>query len=233
MAVEPDTAFWLRCPYDVAALPASVAEAAEHSHPVLVGPEEYRGSTVYEGLQHVQALFERLAAGPSGADHGRDLLRRRRPALLRRLVDRAAAGHHALGAAARPSFELAVHEIATNSVRHGGGSGRFRVWTEPDAVRCEVADAGHIADPLVGRVAPDLTAEGGRGRLVGEHAGGSGADPVDPRRHHRADHRLAVVGSGQHRRSGGQLLRRSALARRNCMTPSSSLPKRSVTRSIV
>jgi anti-sigma regulatory factor (Ser/Thr protein kinase) len=162
MAVDPDIAFWLRCPYDVAALPASVAEAAQHSHPVLVGPEEYRGSTVYEGLHHVQALFrsplpEPEVRGASSLSFGADDL----PA-LRRMVERTAAGTN-LSVERLVELDLAVHEIAANSVRHGGGSGCFRVWAEADAVSCEVADAGFISDPLVGRVAPDLTAEGGRG----------------------------------------------------------------------
>ena len=162
MAVEPDTAFWLRCPYDVGALPASVTEAAQHSHPVIVGPEEeYRGSTVYEGLHHVQTLFstplpEPVGAGPSSSFGADDL-----PA-LRRMVESMAAGT-TLSPERVAEFGLAVHEIATNSVRHGGGSGRFRAWIASDAVSCDVVDSGHIDNPLVGRIAPDLTAEGGRG----------------------------------------------------------------------
>ena len=78
------------------------------------------------------------------------------------MVERTAGGTQ-LSAERLSELDLAVHEIASNSVRHGGGSGRFRVWTEADAVSCEIADAGRISDPLVGRVAPGLTAEGGRG----------------------------------------------------------------------
>jgi anti-sigma regulatory factor (Ser/Thr protein kinase) len=37
---------------------------------------------------------------------------------------------------------LAVHELAANAVRHGPGQGRLRLWAAPDAVRCEVTDAG-------------------------------------------------------------------------------------------
>jgi anti-sigma regulatory factor (Ser/Thr protein kinase) len=37
---------------------------------------------------------------------------------------------------------LAVHELAANAVRHGAGQGRLRLWAAPDAVRCEVTDAG-------------------------------------------------------------------------------------------
>jgi anti-anti-sigma factor len=38
---------------------------------------------------------------------------------------------------------LVVHELAANAIRHGAGHVRLRLWTTPDAVHCEVADAGH------------------------------------------------------------------------------------------
>jgi anti-sigma regulatory factor (Ser/Thr protein kinase) len=37
---------------------------------------------------------------------------------------------------------LAVHELAANAVRHGGGQGRMRLWVTVDGIRCEVTDAG-------------------------------------------------------------------------------------------
>ena len=59
---------------------------------------------------------------------------------------------------------LAAHEIATNSVRHGGGRGILRVWREAETVICDVRDSGRIAaQPLVGRVRPQLGATGGWG----------------------------------------------------------------------
>ena len=39
-------------------------------------------------------------------------------------------------------FVLAVHELVTNAVRHGGGSGRLELWRYDDALRCEVVDHG-------------------------------------------------------------------------------------------
>ncbi|GAA2149300.1 ATP-binding protein [Glycomyces algeriensis] len=48
-------------------------------------------------------------------------------------------------------LEIAVTELVTNSVLHGGGSGLLRIWTEHDQLVCEVSDAGHISDPLLGR----------------------------------------------------------------------------------
>ena len=58
---------------------------------------------------------------------------------------------------------LAVHEVATNSVRHGGGTGELTIWRDGDTVLCEVQDAGCITDPLADRTAPNFESESGRG----------------------------------------------------------------------
>lgn len=39
-------------------------------------------------------------------------------------------------------FVVAVNELLTNAVRHGGGRGRVQLWREADAVVCEVRDSG-------------------------------------------------------------------------------------------
>jgi anti-sigma regulatory factor (Ser/Thr protein kinase) len=58
---------------------------------------------------------------------------------------------------------LAVHELAANSVRHGGGRGTFRLWRDGDALVCEVSDRGWITDPMAGRRRPNTDQPGGRG----------------------------------------------------------------------
>jgi anti-sigma regulatory factor (Ser/Thr protein kinase) len=37
---------------------------------------------------------------------------------------------------------LAVHELAANAVRHGGGAGRVRMHVVAGELRCQVSDAG-------------------------------------------------------------------------------------------
>jgi serine/threonine-protein kinase RsbW len=39
-------------------------------------------------------------------------------------------------------FVVAVNELLTNAVRHGGGTGHVALWREPGAVVCEVTDRG-------------------------------------------------------------------------------------------
>jgi anti-sigma regulatory factor (Ser/Thr protein kinase) len=57
----------------------------------------------------------------------------------------------------------ATSELAANSVMHGGGSGTLRLWFENGALLAEVEDRGRIEEPLVGRLRPDISQEGGRG----------------------------------------------------------------------
>ncbi|OJU83611.1 MAG: hypothetical protein BGO11_20360 [Solirubrobacterales bacterium 70-9] len=60
----------------------------------------------------------------------------------------------------------AASELAANSILHGGGRGLATVWDDGRSVFVEVADAGTIVDPLVGRRRPDPRAESGRGLYI-------------------------------------------------------------------
>jgi serine/threonine-protein kinase RsbW len=50
----------------------------------------------------------------------------------------------AAGLAGQPldDFVLAVNELLTNVVRHGGGNGRLQLWRDGQALVCEVSDRG-------------------------------------------------------------------------------------------
>ncbi|HTD57934.1 MAG TPA: ATP-binding protein [Solirubrobacteraceae bacterium] len=61
---------------------------------------------------------------------------------------------------------LAVNELATNSVRHGGGSGTLRMWAEPDVLVCEVLDGGHITAAHLEQAPPPPEQHSGRGLWV-------------------------------------------------------------------
>jgi anti-sigma regulatory factor (Ser/Thr protein kinase) len=70
------------------------------------------------------------------------------------------------GAPARhiEQFVLAVDEIATNAIEHGGGSAVLQIWTDPQTMLCEVSDTGTgLRDPLTGHLPPDRFATRGRG----------------------------------------------------------------------
>lgn len=83
-------------------------------------------------------------------------------------------------------FVLAVHELATNAVRHGGGEGHLHLRRQGDELRCDVVDHGPGTDaPSVQRAGG--TEAGGRGLWLADQL----ADSLVLRR--RADGLTATV----------------------------------------
>jgi hypothetical protein len=76
IAIDPDTPFWLICPYDAVTLSPAVVEEAHRSHPVIVDAASYHGSAHYSGRAQVVefsylvvlaaelCVADRLASGP-------------------------------------------------------------------------------------------------------------------------------------------------------------------------
>jgi anti-sigma regulatory factor (Ser/Thr protein kinase) len=85
---------------------------------------------------------------------------------------RAAVAAHAahLGASELVVDDLVViaNELASNAIRHGGGTGRLRLWRTGRSISCEVTDTGDgLADPdTAGHERPQVAAYGGRGLWV-------------------------------------------------------------------
>ena len=50
-----------------------------------------------------------------------------------------------------------AHEIATNSVLHGDGASRVRLWAEHRNIICEFTDGGHMRQPQLGASSPERT----------------------------------------------------------------------------
>jgi anti-sigma regulatory factor (Ser/Thr protein kinase) len=67
-------------------------------------------------------------------------------------------------------FVLAVNEIMTNAVRHGGGHGRVRLARTATGLRCEIRDGG-VGEParFNGHALPPTEATGGRGLWLARH----------------------------------------------------------------
>ena len=63
---------------------------------------------------------------------------------------------------------LIAHELASNAVRHGGGTGRLRLWSATGALYCEVSDGGSgLENPaLAGQTQPAPSQSGGRGLWI-------------------------------------------------------------------
>jgi anti-sigma regulatory factor (Ser/Thr protein kinase) len=154
-AFDSGPAWTLVCPYDTAALPPEVVEHARCTHPVVDGERSdcYRdrwadplAGELPQPAAHVEQLDFTLG----------DL------SAARTMVNTwaRAAGLAGMRAA---DLVLAFNELATNSIRHGGGRGRVRAWREDGRFVCEVRDGGRIADPLIGRGLPDDEVAGSRG----------------------------------------------------------------------
>ena len=161
LAFADTPAFRLLCPYDVSALDPGVVEEAARTHPYVSDVNSFRESLCYRGIEAISAPFaDPLSEAPSSAAElafdGDSL------AAVRKFVaERAVEG--GLSRARAKTLVLAVNEIATNSVRHGGGSGTLRVWEGGDFLVCQVDDRGRIEEPMVGRRQPVADEPGGRG----------------------------------------------------------------------
>lgn len=164
LAFADTAAFELLCPYDDAALDADVISGAHRNH-THIGRAGHRPASASYAPNVVSPASDPLPPAPpeaivhSLAFDGRNL------GPLRRRVE-AAAAHAGLDPARTDDLVVAVSEAASNSVRHGGGSGRVTVWRDHDRLCCEVHDQGHIDEPLIGRVKPDVTSVSGRGMWI-------------------------------------------------------------------
>ncbi len=155
---EPD--LWLRCPYDTGALAPDAFEHVGCSHPVVVD-EACRPVGEYEGhLDPHTVLGAPLAPPPPTAEEEAFALTSLRA--LRESV-RARAVASGLGHQRARDLVLAVLEVSSNSIMHGGGRGTVLSWETATSIVFEVHDGGHIDDPLVGRCLPPADQVDGRG----------------------------------------------------------------------
>jgi anti-sigma regulatory factor (Ser/Thr protein kinase) len=86
-------------------------------------------------------------------------------AVLRRSVSKHAA-EVGLVDTRRQDFVLAVDEVITNAVRHGGGNGRLEVWVAEGRLWFRVSDAGPGFSAALPAHAPEPTLPGGRGLWI-------------------------------------------------------------------
>lgn len=148
----------LLCLYDAANLDLETLAAARRAHPA---PRP--GAAARRPPQPAAVFAGGLAPGPPEAaalafDAGE----------LGAVRGAVAAMAAAVGLAPERAelLVLAANEVATNSVRHGGGSGELRLWLDDGAAICEVRDRGRFTDPLVGRRRPRPDQDGSRGLWI-------------------------------------------------------------------
>ncbi|GGZ81981.1 sensor histidine kinase [Streptomyces subrutilus] len=158
LAFADSAAWWLLCPYDTAGDDTAALQAVERCHPLVRRDGAPLPNDDF--LRDAPYPFEDLA-DPCGPQEELEFTRGELAA-VRAKITTCAAEQDLTGHRLRELL-LAATEVATNSIRHGGGRGTLRTWTQDGAFVCEFRDAGHIANPLAGRVRPTHQQPGGRG----------------------------------------------------------------------
>jgi anti-sigma regulatory factor (Ser/Thr protein kinase) len=160
LAFAGSPAWTLLCPYDTAALSPAVIEETLRNHPYVRNGDS-KPNPRFRGIDDCASPIDQPLPDPPphAATFHVDLGTLAR---LRELVA-SVASKHGFGGREVDDFVLTVHELATNSIRHGGGRGLVRLWGDDGEIVADVRDRGRILDPLAGRVEPRLDVASGRG----------------------------------------------------------------------
>ncbi|MBO0868202.1 MAG: sensor histidine kinase [Micromonosporaceae bacterium] len=153
------------CPYDAGRLNPAWVRDTRRTHPVIWDATGHFASHQYDDpLAVAEQLNPPLAEPPPRA-----------ATIWIDLQTLSQARHFVADRATRAGLSpgrvidavVAVNELTVNSVRHGGGAGTLSIWIEADQLICQLSDAGHLADPLAGRIPiPPQAPTGGRGLLM-------------------------------------------------------------------
>jgi anti-sigma regulatory factor (Ser/Thr protein kinase) len=163
LAFAQSPAWRLLCLYDAEGLDDEVLSAAELTHPHVAEHGIVRDSPAYDSAAAEHPFDGEFPAIP---DDARQLRFTRDEMGAVRQLAYAFAGDSGLGAHHTEDLILAVDEVATNSIRHGGGEGDLRLWLDERVLLCEVQDSGRIEDPLAGLERPELESGDGRGLWI-------------------------------------------------------------------
>ena len=140
--------FRLCVPYDVTTLDPAVLHEARCTHPLVVEGGTRPPSPAFRGTASALAVFETpLPPPPSTAQalsFGLESLGE-----VRAFVT-AAALRADLDEGGLRNIVLAAHEVAANSLRHGGGLGVLRVWADRTSLVAEIRNRGVSATPWPG-----------------------------------------------------------------------------------
>ena len=151
VAFDVSTPFWLLCPYDLEALAADVIDEAHRTHPFVVPGRNGKARSSFRPINLADPFDRPLPPRPAGSAYqaiqpgGLGKVR----TFVADLAQRAG-----LDLPSATAIVQAVSEIASNSLRYGGGEGELHAWTDDRSLVCEVSDHGHITSPLAGRLPP-------------------------------------------------------------------------------
>jgi anti-sigma regulatory factor (Ser/Thr protein kinase) len=160
VAFDGSPGWRLLCPYDTGTLPADVLGEARRNHPTVWDDGTPSPSAAFRGIEDaarpLDAPLPDLGFPDGDRPFGGDDLH-----AIRELV-RQVARDAGLDEQRTADAILVADELASNSIRHGGGRGRVRLWRRDGSLVVEITDRGRIEHPLAGRELP-AGAEGGYG----------------------------------------------------------------------
>ena len=169
LAIGEDTPLWLRCPYDATHLDDASLVQALRGHPWVAGDRgDVTVSGTFAGALQGADLFARPLPGPPRDPVVRTVRDGDSVRAVRELVVHVAMVHGVSTERAQ-DLGLAAHELAINTMTHGGGTGELRLWRERGDFICEVVDGGRVDDPLAGRLPPPPDQVDGRGLWMVNH----------------------------------------------------------------
>ncbi len=143
---------WLLCPYDTTTLDESTIGEACRSHPYVTSAD---GSSRAQSGEHPHDVTHLVTSSLPEPAHPCSELTFGDGDLPRvRALIAASAERFGMDLDRTNALIVASHEVAMNSLRHGGGGGVLRVWREREHVVFEVRDCGEFADQLAGRRPP-------------------------------------------------------------------------------
>jgi anti-sigma regulatory factor (Ser/Thr protein kinase) len=152
------------CPYDSELLDPAVLSFAIRTHPHMGDGRAYWACAGYTDPDMVIASFNYPL--PDASTPAAELVfDAGRLQGLRQMISTHAT-RAGLAAERIADLQVAVAEVAANTIEPGNGPGVLRIWHEPDRIICEVRGPGEIADWLAGRVLPSEDSRHGRCLLV-------------------------------------------------------------------
>ncbi|MFE4856877.1 anti-sigma factor RsbA family regulatory protein [Streptomyces sp. NPDC056670] len=157
-AFARSSAWSMLCPYDAADEDQSALRSVSRCHPLIHQDGQSVRNEGYLGVDDY--VFDDL---PDPCDPHQELTYRHGDLSAVRSKVSQCASDAGVPEDRLPRLAVAVTEIATNSIRHGGGQGTLRTWAQDASFLCEFRDAGYISDVMAGRTRPSADQMGGRG----------------------------------------------------------------------
>lgn len=157
-AFAQSPAWSMLCPYDAADGDQDALQSLSRCHPLIRQEHRYVRNELY--LTAEEYPFEALA---DPCDPYQELSYTNGDLAAIRSKVSQCASDAGVPDDRLPKLAVAVTEIATNSIRHGGGRGTLRTWVQDSTFLSEFRDAGYISNVMAGRTRPDANQIGGRG----------------------------------------------------------------------